>query len=520
MKTQFDIIENDQGMNRRQFMRYALAVASTASMPNFLGCAAFSGHVPQIDINRPFILKNVRIIDVIQGNVLNNHCIQMQNGKISNIFPVHEKIDPSIESMDLNGQYVCPGLIDAHCHVTITSVFAFHFFQAWRHLKQQEANFRLCIESGVTTIRDLGAMRWALEWYIERIKDEWIPGPRVVYCNAMLNIKGGHPEVNPTDINYFANAAQPFIGIPTVNFASTKELKEALQSNTQRASFIKLTVDSISAFCKANLKIPEYSDEHLKIIFECAEKKSLPIVCHNMDKSGFDRMVNYPIHSLEHMVTDAYLTDKEVFSFAKKNIAVVPTLAVGQSFSSHEMFDVFPKKYQTDFIENEIKIRQQYLKKEAHAHIDASFHKLNLNTMKYYQTIGCKNMWDQKIFLGNPDKTLGLLKYGTENLKKLKDAGVLIGVGMDAGMPFCYFGSLYRELELLSRVGFSNKEILRAATYNNAKILNMSSEIGDISKGKFADLVVYDKNPLDDIQVCRSPKMVFKGGKVVMVSNG
>ena len=519
MKTQLDFIEKNPGMNRRQFMKYSLAAATTANVPNILGCAAFSKKLPQIDIERPFILKNARIIDVIQGSILNNHCIQMQNGKITNVFPNNEKLDPSIESLDLKGKYVSPGLIDAHCHSTITSVFAFHFFQAWRHLRQQEANFRLCIESGITTIRDLGAMRWALEWYIERINDEWIPGPRVQYCNAMLNIKGGHPEVNPTDINYFANAAKPFIGIPTVNFATTEELKLALQSNTQKASFIKLTVDSISAFCKANLRIPEYTGEHLKIIFDCADKKALPVVCHNMDKSGFDRMVNYPIHSLEHIVTDAYLTDKEVSNFSKKNIAVVPTLTVGQSFSSHEMFDVFPKKYQTEFIENEIKIRHQYLTNEAKNHVDAAFHQLNLDTMKYYQTIGCKNMWDKKIFLGNPDKTLGLLKYGIENLKKLKDAGVLIGVGMDAGMPFCYFGSLYRELELLSRVGFSNKEIIRAATYDNAKILNMSSEIGEISKGKFADLVVYDKNPLDDISACRSPNMVFKGGKV-LVANG
>ncbi|ETR74144.1 MAG: amidohydrolase [Candidatus Magnetoglobus multicellularis str. Araruama] len=497
-------------------MKYSFNAASIASMPGLFGCAAFSNGLPYIDSSRPFILKNVRIIDVITGEVLENHCIQMQQGKITEIFPVHDSIEPSIECMDLKGRYVCPGLIDAHCHSTITSVFAFHFFSAWRHLRQQQANFRLCIESGITTIRDVGAMRWALEWYIERIQNEWIPGPRVVYCNAMLNIKGGHPEVNPTDISYFANAAKPFIGIPTVNFESIDELKQALQQNSQRASFIKLTVDPISAFCKADLKIPVYTDAHLKIIFDFAEKNNLPVICHNMDKVAFDRMIQYPVHSLEHVVTDAYLSDQRVSDFSKKNIAVIPTLTVGQSFSSHIMFDKFPTRYKSDFIENEIKIRQHYLENEAYQHIDSSFHALNQDTMKYYQSVGCKNMWEQKIFLGNPDKTLGLLKYGTENLKKFKDAGVLIGVGMDAGMPFCYFGSLYRELELLSRVGFTNHEILRAVTYNNAKILNMSSEIGHISKGKYADLVVYDKNPLDDIRVCRSPKMVLKDGKIVI----
>jgi len=518
MNNQQKFFSKKSSLNRRQFLKYMLAAASTSSMPNILGCSVFSNQIPNINTKRPFILKNANIIDVINGKVLEKHSIKMINGRILSIIPPGEALDSSIKSMDLKNKYVCPGLIDAHCHVTMTSVYSFNLIEGWRHLRQQEANLRLCIESGVTTIRDVGAMQWILEWYIDRIKNEWIIGPRVIYANSMLNIKGGHPEVNPTDINILANAVEPFIGLPNIGFSSTEQLKKILKKNSRNASFIKLTVDPTSIFCKENNIIPVYTDEHLKIIFDFAEKKSLPIVCHNMDKEAFDRMIQYPIHSLEHVVSDTFLSDKEIKNFSEKGIAVVPTLTVGQSFVSNEMFDVIPEIYQTDLIENEIKVRNHYLNNEAQKHIDAKLHSTNMNMMSYYKTVGCQEMWKQKIFMSNPDKTFGMLKYGVENLKKLKDAGVLIGVGMDAGMPFCYFGSIYRELELLSRIGFTNHEIIKAATYNNAKILKMDSDIGVISPGKIADMVIYDHNPLDDISVCRKPQMVFKEGKV-MISN-
>lgn len=503
-------------MSRRKFMKYFLAAASAASIPNILGCAAFSNQIPTINTKKPFILKNVNIIDVIQGKLIENHAIKMINGRISSIIPASEPIDPSIKSMDLKGKYVCPGLIDAHCHATMTSVYSFSLVQGWRHIRQQEANFRLCIESGITCIRDVGAMQWLLDWHINRIKEEWVLGPRVVFANGMLNLKGGHPEISPTDITFIANAAEPFVGLPNLCFSSTEEMKVLLKKNSRNASFIKLTVDPTSIFCKEDINIPVYSDEQLNIIFDFAEKKSLPVVCHNMDKGGFDRMIQYPIHSLEHVVSNTYLSDKEVQDFSTKGIAVVPTLTVGQSYVSNDMFDNIPKIYQTDFIENEIKVREHYLNHEAHKHIDATLHKMNMDMMDYYKEVGCQGMWKQKIFMPNPNKTFGVLKYGVENLKKLKDAGVLIGVGMDAGMPFCYFGSIYRELELLSRVGYKNHEILRFATYNNAKILNMDADIGDISPGKYADMVVYDQNPLENISVCRKPQVVFKGGKVML----
>ena len=112
-----------------------------------------------------------------------------------------------------------------------------------------------------------------------------------------------------------------------------------------------------------------------------------------------------------------------------------------------------------------------------------------------------------------------MILNGYVNLKKMNQAGILIGCGIDAGMPFCYFGGNYREYEIMQRAGFTNIEILRCATINNAKILRLVDRIGSLETGKYADMVVLDNNPLEDIRALRKPQMVFKEG-VLMFSAG
>jgi len=509
-----DVITN-ASLNRRDFLKISGGAVCAMTLPD-IGCATFSKKIPYIDYSRELVLKNCHVIDVEKGICLENAFIQIDHGKIIAVDTTPFNEDKHSEVIDLGGHYVIPGMIDAHCHATLSSAFYLKMFQEYKHLFQQERNFRLCIESGVTTIRDVGSLQYSLQWFIDRIKNGHILGPRVIFCNGILNIKGGHPEVNPTDINMFANYASFFIGNAMTNFETIDDLKIALEKNTQKASFIKLTVDNQSVFCKNNLSIPVYSDDHLSTIFNEAEKKDLPVVCHQMSKWGFDRMSQYPVHSMEHMVSDAYISDKEAIKVAQKKIAIVPTLTVGQSYAFKELFPLVPKEYQTEFIENEIDIKMQYLNKESSQHIDPSIHQQNLGMIAYYQKVPCSQMWDQKIFMAYPDPMFGLLKYGVENLKKLKQAGALIGCGMDAGVPLCYFGSLYRECELLSRVGFTNHEVLQCATINNAKILRMENSIGSIQPGKYADLVVLNENPLKEIKSLRNPLIVMKDGQIMI----
>jgi imidazolonepropionase-like amidohydrolase len=197
---------------------------------------------------------------------------------------------------------------------------------------------------------------------------------------------------------------------------------------------------------------------------------------------------------------------------AKKNIAIVPTMIIAQMYSSEEANDKLPDEFQNDFIDNELSIRRQYINSSLDDYIEPSIHERNVAALKNYKKYGCGNLYKNGIFLTKPDIFFNILLRGPKNLLKMKDAGVVIGCGTDSGVPLLYHGSLWREMEMLHRIGFSNKEVLRYATINNAKILRMADKIGSIDIGKCADIVALKENPLEKLDACREPQMVIKDG--------
>ncbi len=85
--------------------------------------------------------------------------------------------------------------------------------------------------------------------------------------------------------------------------------------------------------------------------------------------------------------------------------------------------------------------------------------------------------------------------------------GVLIAAGTDS------MGDLLHEIEFLKDYGMGIMDCLQAITINGAKILGLDGRLGSIDSGKFADLVVYTKNPVDDFENLRYPEFVIKDGK-------
>lgn len=85
-------------------------------------------------------------------------------------------------------------------------------------------------------------------------------------------------------------------------------------------------------------------------------------------------------------------------------------------------------------------------------------------------------------------------------LVALHDAGALLLSGTDTSIPFMIPGfGLHNELEAMVNIGLSPYDALRTSTYNPAKYLGGLDEFGTIGVGKRADLVLLDKNPLEDI---------------------
>lgn len=113
------------------------------------------------------------------------------------------------------------------------------------------------------------------------------------------------------------------------------------------------------------------------------------------------------------------------------------------------------------------------------------------------------------------------LKIRKERFQKLLETigtmhrtGVPILAGSDVGNLFVVAGfSLQDELELFVRAGLTPMQALQTATLNPAKYLGMSDSLGTIKKGKIADLVLLEANPLENISNTHRINAVVVNGK-------
>jgi imidazolonepropionase-like amidohydrolase len=101
------------------------------------------------------------------------------------------------------------------------------------------------------------------------------------------------------------------------------------------------------------------------------------------------------------------------------------------------------------------------------------------------------------------------------NLKTLVDAGVKYGFGTDSGPPGRFPGFFEQwEMELMVNAGLTPQQVIAGATKNAAEFLG-AQDLGTLEPKKWADLIVLEKNPLDDIKNTRTIQAVYIGGNKV-----
>ena len=107
------------------------------------------------------------------------------------------------------------------------------------------------------------------------------------------------------------------------------------------------------------------------------------------------------------------------------------------------------------------------------------------------------------------------LEVASKNLNKLADAGVTIAFGTDTGPPARFQGYFeHLELELMVKAGLSPMQAIVSATGDAAKCLNLN-RVGTLAQGKWADMIVLNENPLDDIKNTRTIDAVYIAGNLV-----
>ncbi len=99
-----------------------------------------------------------------------------------------------------------------------------------------------------------------------------------------------------------------------------------------------------------------------------------------------------------------------------------------------------------------------------------------------------------------------------KNLERFLSLGGRVAYGTDAGNPHMPFGVSVKEWKDLQRAGLTPGQCLEMASRAAAKVLGVEDKLGTLEKGKFADLALYQHDPLKDAQNFRTLQVVFKGG--------
>ncbi len=107
------------------------------------------------------------------------------------------------------------------------------------------------------------------------------------------------------------------------------------------------------------------------------------------------------------------------------------------------------------------------------------------------------------------EKSKSVAKTHFRSVRKAHQAGVPIAMGTDAGTPFNLHGENLKEMELLIKTGFTPMEAIVAATQTGSEVLGLEKKMGTLEKGKLADLIIVNGDPLKDISIFQKKEKII-----------
>ena len=413
------------------------------------------------------VLQNATIIDGTGGAPIENGTIIIAGGKIRDIGPsARVKAPAGAQLVDLKGKTIIPGIINLHGHVGMAKGLSQDMANYTR--ENAEAQLRTFAQYGVTTTTSMGTdSDLILDIRAEQRRGR-LNGARVFTAVRGFTGVGGYPTSAPGVkgvVHEAATSAQARVWVD--NMAK------------QGADFIKIWVDD------HHDKEPKISPEIYGAVIDQAHKRKLSAFAHVYELADARGLVAAGINALIHSVRDAEIDAALIAAMKKGNVAYVPTLSREQS---------------------------TFIYADSPAWLDDPFFAKG-TTPEIIQAVKTKLKQTQA---NDPDREINRkgFEIALRNLKKLFDAGVPIGFGTDSGPPGRFSGYFeHWEMELMLQAGLTPMQIIESFSKTSAAVLGASKDLGTLTKGHAADLVVLDKNPLDDIRNSRSIHAVYLGGR-------
>src|ERR1700733_6749313 len=401
-----------------------------------------------------------KLIDVDHSRLLTNQLVLIRDGKITAIGP-DLQIPTGAQTIDLSHATVFPGLIDCHTHLAdgsqqgnIDPIYQLKHTAAEMAL-ESVPNARMTLDSGFTTVRDVGVYRALTDIDLrDAIAKGYIVGPRMFVAGAYVTISGGAgamtgfaPDITlPWDLRY-GQADSPW------------EVRQRVRQLVHDgADHIKVLSSGAVLTHGSNPNTSEFTLEELTAAVDEAHHFNMRVAAHAHSPDGIKNAIRAGVASVEH----ATLIDDEGIALAKQH-------------GTYLDMDI----YDEECIEEEGKAGT-----------------MTADFLQHDHDLGEKQR---------------------QNFTKALHAGVKLSFGTDAGV--CPYDRSINQFAFMVKYGMTPMQAIQSATTSAADLLGKSEILGSIDPGKYADIVAAPDNPLDDIRAIEHITFVMKEGKIYKQPN-
>jgi len=434
---------------------------------------------------------------------LPDQTVVIEKKSISNLGPSSAVAIPSgAQILDAHGKFLIPGLADMHIHLTA----------AGEPDGSRKFIIPLLLANGITSVRDMGGYLESLIPLRKEIEEGKRLGPSIITPGPYLD--GSPPSFQPSlvvtnqkeadaDVHQLVSRGVDFIKVQSI---LSRDAYFAIAQAAQREHivFVGHVPDRVSAAEAADAG--QHSIEHLTNVLRGCSRDEPRLM---REQFFITAKQQSPGQSRAresrwlHRLLDAYSPESAtalIAKFKEKDVWQTPTLVLLKN-------DAFPT------LDNAADRVSGFVLTNPELEIDRTkfIPSRTLSTWKQSRS-------EQMKFDSPQDSELHaqLLRKSMDLVAQMQKAGVKILAGTDSPAPYVFPGSsLHDELQLLVEAGLTPFEALQAATKNPAEFLHTEKDSGTIEKGKYADLVLLDANPLENIRYTRKINAVILRGKLL-----
>lgn len=440
----------------------------------------------RLSYSQSLVIENVNLIDVRTGKILPGMSVVVDGETISEI-AVTQKVKAPADATVIRGEgkFLMPGLIDSHIHFfqsgsLYTRPDALRF-DAVPYEKEKSFvrsitpdHLTRYLRLGITTVADVGGPMW--NFTVRDSISKAMPSPNVFVTGPLFSMVSREA---------LGKKDPPIVKITT-----------PAQADSLFARMLPKKPDFIKVWYISGPQMPaEKNFELVRHIARRAHENQLKLCVHATQHRTAELAVDAGANILVHSIDTEVVSETLLRKLKDNKVTVIPTLTVFHGYSktmarqlNHDPQDLAwanPFAYRT------------------------------LNDPEKMDIKDLPPVMRQRSASGLSTSEMRADSIMRINLRKLVSAGVNVATGTDAGNIGTLHASSYlQELKAMIGAGLSAAEVLRASTCDAATGFGWQ-RLGAIEKGKWADMILLEKNPLEKIDHLNSISHVVKSGKVM-----